>query len=296
MSLIIGFIVFLSVIFFFLAIQSFKKQKRLALMRSVTSYVEEKKKPLSIPIIDKMYQEIRETGLNIKRHEFVILFAIVILSGFVAFSFMFNDSYGIAGMITTTLIFKAWIKGKIKKRKAVLRDQFALFIMRISNTMKSHLSLEESLRIVTEKTEEPLRKEMMRMIHVYHAENNIIKALKSVTDFIPLDEYRLFVMGAEINKEIGGNFSKLLEKMVSTVEAKKEIAKKMYAYSSHGRSSAKLIGSLAVGSFFYFRIFVPDFIEPLTSTTIGMFILFYSVISILFGWHMIKKMSDVSID
>lgn len=298
MAHIVGLCVFLSVICLYLGYRATQKERINILRRELESRYEqpEVKKHITIPLLSDMHQGMRKTGLDISFRDFLILVVVFMTLGYLTFSWLLSAGYGMAGAVVFLIALRIWIALRIKSRKQLIREQFSRTLIRISNLMKAHVSLEEAIFQSIDKTESPMKEELIRINSNYKTSNNIITALKQSIDFMPIDEYKLFVMSAEINREVGGDFAALLEKLVATVSDKQALAQKIQSYAAHGKMTGNIIGGLAIGAFLFFRIFIPEYIQPLLDSQLGLFILFYCIVSIALGWYIIRRMSDVSID
>jgi tight adherence protein B len=298
---IIGFFIFLSVVFAFWGFRSIKSHKLYKLRSSLDGNftVEEEqkeKRPFQIPLLNSLYVDFKKAGFRIGMIEFSLIVAIVMVIGNVAFSFLLSTGFGMVGMGISLLAFRLWIRGRMKKRTLLLRGQFANALVRMANAMKAQVPLEETIRLVSEKVADPLKSELVRTHQYFLTEQSIIKALKMVEEQMPLEEFHLFVISAEINQEVGGNLAELMEKLALTIGDKQEMDKKLQAYSVQGKNSATTIALLPVFSFVFFRLVAPDFMAPMTSSSLGQIILLYCFSSILFGWWYVRKLVDVTLD
>jgi tight adherence protein B len=298
---IIGFFIFLSVLFAFWGFRSIKAYEmhklRSSLDGNFTVEEEQKeKKPFQIPFLNSLYVDFKKAGFRIGIIEFTLLVAVIVVMGYAIVSFLLSSTFGFVGMGISLLAFRLWIRGRMKKRTLLLRGQFANALVRMANMVKVQVPLEESIRLVAEKVADPLKSELDRIYQYFLAERNIIKALKMVEEQMPLEEFHLFVISAEINQEVGGNLAELMEKLALTIGDKQEMDKKLQAYSVQGKNSATTIALLPVFAFVFFRLVAPAFIAPMTSSTLGQIILLICFSSILFGWWYVRKLVDVTLD
>lgn len=299
MTNLIGYLVFAAVLMSYLGYRTYQLNRTREIYSAISGVEQEfkeEKKEFNIPFFTKLYRDVLKSGFKLNPFEFTLMLLLIVLLGYFSFTITLDSTYGPIGAFIFIIMYKVYINGRLKKRIYVMREQFSSTLGRMSNYMKAHLSLEEALRQAVVKIDNPLRAELEKVLQIYETENNIIKALRSAEPYIPLDEYKLFVMGAEINREMGGNFPNLLEKMVQTVREKQEIAREIRTSSAHGKATASLVGILAIGTFCFFRFFLPSYLAPLLSSSLGLFILFYCIVSILLGWYIIRQMSDVSLE
>jgi len=298
----IGLLVFFSVMFTFLGLRSLKRFRVEELKRSldgnytVQTKEEKEKKPIYFPFFTPLFVQFKKAGFRLKGIEFSLILVVIAIMGYFIFSYLMSSSYGLIGSAIAIIVFRVWIHGQVKKRTLLLRGQFANALVRMASSLKAQIPLEEAIRMVTDSVPEPLKTEFIRIYQYHQTERSIIKALKIVSEQIPLEEFHLFVISAEIHREVGGDLPELMEKLSITINDKQDSDKKLQAYSVQGKNNAMTVGLLPIGFFLFFKIFVPEFMDPLTSTTTGQFILFYCFSSILFGWWYVRKMADVTLD
>jgi len=297
----VGFFTFFSVLFLFLGYRSHRNYRMQSLRSSIDGNFtieneEKERKPVSIPFYSTFFTEFKKAGFRAGNREFTLICVIVSILGYLILTFLISSSYGVLGIGVGLLAFRIWLRGRIKKRTILMRGQFSNALVRMANSMRSQVPLHETIRIVTEKVGEPLQSEFLRIYQYYQTERNMVKALKMVQDQIPLEEFKLFVTSYEIHQQVGGNFPDLMDKLSVTIGEKQEMDRKLQAHSIQGKQNARMIGMLPIVVFIAMRLIAPDLMEPMTQSPTGQFILFYCFCSIGFGWYIVNRMTDVTLD
>ncbi len=99
-----------------------------------------------------------------------------------------------------------------------------------------------------------------------------------------------WVVGAlEINRDVGGDVSQLLETVSKTIRERVALRRMIAALSAEGRLSAWILIALPFGIAFFINSSSPGYLDPLVESPIGIGMLIFSVISMAIGILIIRR-------
>lgn len=116
-----------------------------------------------------------------------------------------------------------------------------------------------------------------------------------VAERMDSDDLRWTIAALAIQREVGGNLSKILDTAAATIRARADLKREVRTLSAEGRLSAYVLLALPVGIFFFLllsrRAYVQVFwTEPMGFVMLGMF-----GAAVLSGWFWIRKIVAVEV-
>lgn len=182
-----------------------------------------------------------------------------------------------------------------KKRieKFVLQMVDALSLM--SNGLKSGLSIVQSLGLVTQEMPNPIRQEFNLVLNENKLGVSLEEAFNNLSKRVPSDDVEMFVTSINILKETGGNLAETFDTIVNTIRERVKLEKKIAALTAQGFYQGMFVMAIPpiLGVVFYQTD--PDFMEPLFSTTIGLFLILVIIALEVAGFFMIMKIIKVEV-
>ncbi|MEZ5953332.1 MAG: type II secretion system F family protein [Hyphomonas sp.] len=227
--------------------------------------------------------KLTQAGMNVPVSTFwifslilgVVIGAVVFMSG--------ADGLVVAGMSLKSrplLVLGAFAAGafglprfllnsRIKGRHKKMLNQFADGLDIIVRGVKSGLSLNECIRIISKESPEPLRSEFATLADNLSMGAGTERSLNSFYKRIPLQEVNFFVIVLLIQSKAGGNLSEALGNLSSVIRSRKMMREKIKAMSSEAKASAGIIGSLPFVVGLLVFLSTPGYIMELFITETG---------------------------
>ena len=118
----------------------------------------------------------------------------------------------------------------------------------------------------------------------------IDEAVTRMYERVPLPETNFFGIVLSIQSKAGGNLSEALGNLAKVLRERKKMRAKIQAMSMEAKSSAGIIGSLPVIVTVLVYLTSPDYIMVLFVTPIGQVVLGISLLWMLIGVFVMKRM------
>jgi tight adherence protein B len=152
------------------------------------------------------------------------------------------------------------------------------------------LPLVDCLKIVATEAQEPVATEFRGIIHDQTMGVPLDEAVERLAKRIPLSEASFFAIVIAIQSRTGGSLSEALGNLSKVLRDRKNLKGKVTALSAEAKSSAGIIGAmpLVVALILYFT--APDYVMLLFTTTTGKIVVGGSVLWMLVGTLMMRKM------
>jgi tight adherence protein B len=117
------------------------------------------------------------------------------------------------------------------------------------------------------------------------------ESLRDLRDRIGSRDLGSVVAALAIARTTGGNIARLLRESADLLREEQRLRADARALSAQARYSAQLIGVMPVVLFVLFSAMFPSFIEPLTTTTVGLAVVGYGAASTGLGFYFIWRIA-----
>lgn len=208
----------------------------------------------------------------------------------------------IVGLVLGTLIAMAgWqlpkimLRNMLEKRYNRIVDQMVDGLTIMANSVKSGLTIQQALERVVENMSGPITQEFKLILNQIRLGSSVEEALAKFGDRVPRPDVQMFVTGANILKETGGNLTETFQTIVTTIRERQKVEKRIEAMTAQGITQATIVSCapIFILAFTYFAD--PAFVMPLFTKPLGWFALMLVVGLIVFGGIMMKKIVTIKV-
>lgn len=177
-----------------------------------------------------------------------------------------------------------------KRRHAAFIEELANAVEVIVRGVKAGLPLNDCLRMIASEAKEPVRSEFRTVIEAMQLGMPIDEAVTRMYERVPLPETNFFGIVLSIQSKAGGNLSEALGNLAKVLRERKKMRAKIQAMSMEAKSSASIIGSLPIIVTGLVYMTSPSYIMVLFVTPIGQIVLGISLLWMLTGIFVMKRM------
>jgi tight adherence protein B len=242
-------------------------------------------------------QRIAQAGLSVSR---TVYMAGSVGVGFVAalVTFVLNTDplVAIGAGIVTGFGIPHWLLGFLAKRRvAKFIEAFPGSVDIIIRGIKAGLPVGDCFRIIASEAEEPVRSEFRQIVESQTIGLSIGEATERFAERMPVAEASFFSIVISLQEKSGGNLSEALGNLAGVLRERKKMKAKVRAMSAEAKASAGIIGSLPflVGLAVWFTN--KPYMAVLFNTTVGNVIIAGSLLWMVVGVFIMKKMIDFEI-
>ncbi len=165
----------------------------------------------------------------------------------------------------------------------------------LSGSLRAGYSLMQGVEAVSQEVEEPMGKELRRVVSEARLGREVEEAMDSVAERMDSPDFAWAVMAIRIQREVGGNLSELLLTVADTMVHRERLRRDVSALTAEGKISAIILGLLPIGLGFFMWMMNPDYMEPLGSTGLGQTLLVVATVSAGAGFLWMKKIINIEI-
>ncbi|MDH3307532.1 MAG: type II secretion system F family protein, partial [Acidimicrobiia bacterium] len=239
---------------------------------------------------------LEQANLPLRPGEAIALaFILAIVIGLVAGAVTLNVFVGIGVAVTAILGVFAVINLLGSREKRKFEEQLPDTLTLLSTSLRAGYSLLQAVEAVATEAPQPTGREFGRAIAEIRLGRQVVDALEGVAERTRSGDFTWTVMAVEIQREVGGNLSEVLQTVADTMLQRNRLRREVRALTAEGRISAIVLGSMPFLLFLFLYTSNRNYIEPLFTQTVGRYAIIVGLILMGVGGFWMKKIVDIEI-
>ncbi|MBX3314758.1 MAG: type II secretion system F family protein [Actinobacteria bacterium] len=203
--------------------------------------------------------------------------------------FGFGLAGGLLVVLLLALVPPAALSFMASRRAKKFVSQLPDTLHLLSGSLRAGYSLMQGVEAVSQEVEEPMAKELRRVITEARLGREVEDAMDGVAERMQSPDFAWAVMAIRIQREVGGNLAELLNTVAETMVQRERLRREVAALTAEGKISAIILGALPVGLGFFMWLINPEYMKPLGTTGMGQVLLGMAIVSALVGFAWMKK-------
>ena len=247
-----------------------------------------------IKISHALTNELQTAGIMMRPEEFAIVWVVAgfVPSGLIAL-LTGNLIFAIITTIVGIIIPVYYVKNQKKKRVTAFENQLGDALVVMCNCLRSGLTLSQAFENISNEASEPIAKEFSRVCTETKYGVPFEKALNSMVDRIGSDDLMLTVSAINIQRQVGGNLSEILQSISETIKARIKLKAEIKVLTATGRVSGIVIGVLPIGLGLIISLINPNYIADFIASDIGKVLLGIGALMEFIGFMTIRKIVSI---
>lgn len=235
-------------------------------------------------------------NLKVTVGEFLILQAsAAVLSG--ALAYLASGAEFGAALFATLGWFvpRIWLARRRSARLKAFNNQLADTIALMSNSLRSGLSLVQSMEMISREADAPISEEFQRVVREIALGVSPQQALLHLMRRIDSEDLDLLVTAIMVQAEIGGNLSRILDSMQSTIRERVKLHGEIRTLSAQGRMSGYILTGLPVAIGGLLMLIAPSYMGKLFMPGPWLVLPVVALIGIGMGMLVIRKLVAIEV-
>ncbi len=183
----------------------------------------------------------------------------------------------------------------VKKRQKAFNKQLGTLVKTLSNWLKSGHALRSAIVQVSNNIGEPAKGELQRFAKELELGMPLNEACTNFLDRNPSEDVKLLVLAFQIQNEMGGNLSEILESIAETIKTRIKIQDEVKTLTAQATISGYIVMFLPFGLAGILEVINPKYIDRLFTTGLGHVILIIAGVMMTIGYFIIKKISKIKV-
>ncbi len=239
-------------------------------------------------------EELQAAGIPMRSEEF---FMVWLLLAFVPSGIIAISTGNMILAITSALIGIALLPFLVNKKKKSKIEEFenqlsdALVV--ICNCLRSGLTLSQAMENIAREMSDPIAAEFARVCREVKYGTSIESALTSLNRRIKSDDLMLAVSAINIQRQVGGNLSNILETISETIKVRIKLKREIKVLTATGRASGLVVSILPIGMGILLMIINPSYMMLFFEHPLGRVMLGVGAVMEVIGIFVVKKIVTV---
>lgn len=195
-------------------------------------------------------------------------------------------------MWSMPLIF---VRKQWEKRCSLVVDQMVDGLTIMSNGIKAGLSVPQSMERVVESLPNPISQEFNLVLSQIRLGRSVEEALLDFGERVPKADVQMFVTAINILKETGGNMAETFSTIVVVIRERQKVERKIEAMTAQGIMQGMIISMVPIGIIGLLWVVDPGYIQPMFTTTLGLFLLFIMFGLVVAGGLTVRKIVTIRV-
>jgi tight adherence protein B len=254
----------------------------------------------------KLEEQLAGADIPMKPTEYVLLRLVLAALGFVLGYYGFG--YLHSGLVLAVVGFfvpAMVVRIHHNRRRAKFVRQLADALMLLTNSLRSGYSFVKGLELVAKEMDDPISKELNRMLREISLGATIEDAMTNLGRRVHSLDLDIVISAYLVQKDVGGNLTEIMEKVAETIRERIRIQGDIKTLTAQGRLSGLIVGLLPLAIFFFLIIRAPDYFKVMIEdprwpvlgmqVPVGVLILLGGLIWQLLGGFLIYKIINIKV-
>ncbi len=244
----------------------------------------------------QLQADLARANLTVTVGEFLILQAsAAATSGALAFFIsrapVVSCCFAVAGWFVPRL----WLGRRKAARVKAFNDQLADTIALMSNSLRAGMSLLQSMEMITREAEPPVSEEFHRVVREVGLGVGPQEALLHMVQRVDSEDLDLLITAILVQFEIGGNLSRILDSISSTIRERVKLHGEIRTLSAQGRMSGYILSGMPVAIGGLLMLIAPSYMGKLFSPGPWLVLPALAVIGISVGTFILRQLVAIEV-
>ncbi|HBQ21740.1 MAG: hypothetical protein A3D19_06635 [Deltaproteobacteria bacterium RIFCSPHIGHO2_02_FULL_38_15] len=190
---------------------------------------------------------------------------------------------------------RPFVEMLLTKRTKKLNLQLVDGLTLMANSLRSGLSLMQTLQIVVDEMPNPLSQEMNLILSEQRLGVPVEKAFQNFATRMNTEDIEMFVTSVIVLRETGGNLAETFDTIVHTIRERLKLENKISALTAQGVVQGTVVSLMPFALAALLTAIDPEHMKPLFTTIPGYVMMAVAIIFVLIGALLIKKIVAIKI-
>jgi len=190
---------------------------------------------------------------------------------------------------------KIWLGMRQARRLKAFNNQLGDTIGLMSNSLRSGMSLVQSMEMISREAEPPIADEFQRVVREIGLGVGPQEALLHLNRRLNSDDLELLVTAILVQFEIGGNLSRILDSIASTIRERVKLNGEIRTMSAQGRMAGYVLSGMPVAIGGLLMLIAPSYMGALFTPGPWLVLPGAACVGIVMGSLVIRKLVAIEV-
>jgi tight adherence protein B len=248
---------------------------------------------------DRIARELARADLKFKVAEYLVLIAASIFISALFAWFLGNRHpvSGLIGWLGGAFAPRMYVKSQQKKRLQKFNDQLPDMLNLMVNGLRAGYSTMQAMEAVSKELPAPICDEFRRVVQEMQIGIPMETALDNLLRRIPSDDLDFVVTAVNVQREVGGNLSEILDNISFTIRERIRIKGEVRVLTAQVRTSGTVLSLIPFGLTVVLWFLNPDYLLSITQGgTLCTAAIICTVLGLIFSSYFIMmRIADIEV-
>ncbi len=188
-----------------------------------------------------------------------------------------------------------YLKFKAGRRRSAFIDQLPDLLTLLVGSLRAGYGLSQALELVAREVPEPASKEFGRVVRATGLGLPLQRALEAMAERIESDDLDLMVTAINVQYEMGGNLSAVLETISDTIRQRVRVLREVNTLTAQQRLTGTILALLPVGLAVGMTMIQPSYFAPFFEPGWPQMLPLVAIGQMVVGYVIIQKILDIKV-
>lgn len=249
---------------------------------------------------DRIARELARADLKLKVAEYFALYIIAIIFGALIFGFLggWHPVSFLIGAVLGAFAPRFYVKRQQRQRLTKFNDQLGDMLNLMVNGLRAGYSTMQAMEAISKELPTPISDEFRRVVQEMQLGVSMETALDNLLRRIPSDDLDFVVTAINVQREVGGNLSEILDSISYTIRERVRIKGEIRVMTAQVRASGTLLSIIPMGLALILWFMNPDYLLSFfegPSPLCGWAAIGLIIIMIATGYFVMMKIADIEV-
>ncbi|MBR3149749.1 MAG: type II secretion system F family protein, partial [Eubacterium sp.] len=211
-----------------------------------------------------IYKQLQSADIKMRPEEFLMVWLILaFLPAAIVMLFTKKIVLLIVLIIAGAVLPVVYVKRKQKSRVKKFEEQLCDALMICCSCLRSGLSFNQAMETIAKDMDAPISVEFSTVVREVNMGYSMDEALENLGERIKSKYVDLMVSAVLVQRQTGGNLSKILENISDTIRERIKLKRQLKTSVSSGKMSGLIVGAMPVVILVMFTLINYDFVKVL---------------------------------
>ena len=215
---------------------------------------------------DRIARDLARADIKFKVGEYFVLILVSILLGGLIAWFLGNRHpvSALIGTIAGAFAPRMYVKRQQKKRLQKFNDQLSDMLNLMVNGLRAGYSTMQAMEAISKELPSPINDEFRRVVQEMQIGISMETALENLLRRIPSEDLDFVVTAINVQREVGGNLSEILDNISFTIRERVRIKGEVRVLTSQVRTSGSVLSLIPFGLTIILWFLNPEYLMSVT--------------------------------
>ena len=249
---------------------------------------------------DRIARDLARADLKLKVAEYFALYIIAIFLGALVLGFLggWHPVSFLIGAVLGAFAPRFYVKRQQRQRLNKFNDQLGDMLNLMVNGLRAGYSTMQAMEAISKELPSPISDEFRRVVQEMQLGVPMETALDNLLRRIPSDDLDFVVTAINVQREVGGNLSEILDSISYTIRERVRIKGEIRVMTAQVRASGTLLSIIPMGLALILWFMNPDYLLSFfegPSPLCGWAAIGLIIIMIATGYFVMMKIADIEV-